>query len=256
EENYIPLKTRSQANTQVPCSQPEGRKCKQNRHSDDLSTTKNWTPIATHRNRKPQNSASIQGKPTLTTFTAKITILNPVVTSKGKLPKAVYNEFVQGTVKESLASKGTSQRAEKACLEPEGLEEDTLDTVVDGKTLREIMPTLPFTFQLNRNLKPEDWKEMAQVIQACKILKDLFQWSMNNKRFNLASHWAELGASCHKICLKEIDFKNLIVITKGWNPTRQFRLLEVRTNRIREKQATIHVSLEIYFTCPNRLQSS
>ncbi|MBW0535905.1 hypothetical protein O181_075620 [Austropuccinia psidii MF-1] len=30
-----------------------------------------------------------------------------------------------------------------------------------------------------------------------------------------------------------------MVITKGWNPTRQFRLLEARENRIRENQATI-----------------
>ncbi|MBW0534593.1 hypothetical protein O181_074308 [Austropuccinia psidii MF-1] len=58
-----------------------------------------WTPIATQRNRKPQNSASIQGKNTLTNFTGKITIINPVVTSKGKFPKAAENIFVQGTVK-------------------------------------------------------------------------------------------------------------------------------------------------------------
>ncbi|MBW0541931.1 hypothetical protein O181_081646 [Austropuccinia psidii MF-1] len=62
---------------------------------------------------------------------------------------------------------------------------------------------------------------------------------MDNKRFNLASHWAELGASFQKICLKKIDFKGLMVITKGWNPTRKFRLLDVRENRIRENQATI-----------------
>ncbi|MBW0469854.1 hypothetical protein O181_009569 [Austropuccinia psidii MF-1] len=30
-----------------------------------------------------------------------------------------------------------------------------------------------------------------------------------------------------------------MVINKGWNPTRQFRLLKVRANRIRENQATI-----------------
>ncbi|MBW0541569.1 hypothetical protein O181_081284 [Austropuccinia psidii MF-1] len=30
-----------------------------------------------------------------------------------------------------------------------------------------------------------------------------------------------------------------MVITKGWNPTRKFRLLEVGANRIRENQATI-----------------
>ncbi|MBW0570119.1 hypothetical protein O181_109834 [Austropuccinia psidii MF-1] len=121
----------------------------------------------------------------------------------------------------------------------EDLEEDTLDTVVDGKTLREIIPTLPFTFQFNRNLKPEDWKDMDQVLQLHQLLKDSFQWSMDNKRFNLASHWEELGVSCQKICLKEIDFKDLMIITKVWNPTRQFRLLEVRANRIRENQATI-----------------
>ncbi|MBW0469603.1 hypothetical protein O181_009318 [Austropuccinia psidii MF-1] len=62
---------------------------------------------------------------------------------------------------------------------------------------------------------------------------------MDNKRFKLESHWAELGASFQKICLKEIEFRDLMVITKGWNPTRQFRLLEVRENRIRQNQATI-----------------
>ncbi|MBW0496607.1 hypothetical protein O181_036322 [Austropuccinia psidii MF-1] len=35
-----------------------------------------------------------------------------------------------------------------------------------------------------------------------------------------------------------------MVITKGWNPTRQFRLLEVRANRIRENQATIQAMEE------------
>ncbi|MBW0578120.1 hypothetical protein O181_117835 [Austropuccinia psidii MF-1] len=62
---------------------------------------------------------------------------------------------------------------------------------------------------------------------------------MDNKIFNLASHWAELGASCQRICLKEIDLKGLMIMTKGWNPMWQFRLLEVRANRIRENQAAI-----------------
>ncbi|MBW0525911.1 hypothetical protein O181_065626, partial [Austropuccinia psidii MF-1] len=224
--------------TPVTPSEPEGSKGKGKRHSEGLITAEKWTTIATKRNRKPQNSASIQVKPNLTTCKGKITIINPVVTSKGKLPKAVNSRFVQGTVKETLASKGTSQRTKKACAEPEGLEEDTLDTVVDGKTLREIIPTLPFALQFNRNLKPEDWKDMDQVLQLHQLLKDIFQWSMDNKRFNLASYWAELGASCQKICLKEIDFRDLMVITKGWNPTRKLRILEVSANRIRENQAT------------------
>ncbi|MBW0544704.1 hypothetical protein O181_084419, partial [Austropuccinia psidii MF-1] len=130
----------------------------------------------------------------------------------------------------TLASKVTNQRTEKACPEPEILEEDTLETEVDGKTLREIIPTLPFTFQFNRNLRQEDWKDMDQVLQLHQLLKDLFQWRMDNKRFNLASHWAELGAGCQKICLKEIDFKDLMVITKGWNPTR--KLTRRRPNQL------------------------
>ncbi|MBW0575502.1 hypothetical protein O181_115217 [Austropuccinia psidii MF-1] len=86
--------------------------------------------------------------------------------------------------------------------------------------------------------------------------KDLFQWSMDNKRFNLASHWAELGASCQKICLKEINFKDLMVITKVWNPTRQFRLLEARAQRIRENQATIQaIEEQLTQTGPTQIPS-
>ncbi|MBW0465386.1 hypothetical protein O181_005101 [Austropuccinia psidii MF-1] len=121
----------------------------------------------------------------------------------------------------------------------EGLEADTLETVVDCKTLREIIPTLPFTFQFNRNLKTEYWKNTDQVLQLHQLLKDLFQLSMHNKRFNLESHWEELKASFQKMCLKEIPFKDLMVITKGWNPTRKLRLLEERETKIRENQATI-----------------
>ncbi|MBW0520468.1 hypothetical protein O181_060183 [Austropuccinia psidii MF-1] len=71
-----------------------------------------------------------------------------------------------------------------------------------------------------------------------------FQWIMHNKRFNLASHWEELGVSSQKICLREIPFKDLMEITKGWNPTRWFRLLEERETRIRENQATIQAIKE------------
>ncbi|MBW0473069.1 hypothetical protein O181_012784 [Austropuccinia psidii MF-1] len=44
---------------------------------------------------------------------------------------------------------------------------------------------------------------------------------MDNKRFNLASHWEELGESCQKICLRELPFKDIMEIIKGWNPTRK-----------------------------------
>ncbi|MBW0470992.1 hypothetical protein O181_010707 [Austropuccinia psidii MF-1] len=64
---------------------------------------------------------------------------------------------------------------------------DTLEKVVDGKTLRELIPTLPFTFKLNRKLKQEDWKDVDQVLQLHQLLKGLFQWRIDRKSFNLAS---------------------------------------------------------------------
>ncbi|MBW0505343.1 hypothetical protein O181_045058 [Austropuccinia psidii MF-1] len=78
----------SQANTPVTPSEAEGRKGKGKRHSEGLIKSKNWTTIATQRNSKPRNSASIQGKPTLTTYTGKITIIDAVLTSEGKWPKS------------------------------------------------------------------------------------------------------------------------------------------------------------------------
>ncbi|MBW0481446.1 hypothetical protein O181_021161 [Austropuccinia psidii MF-1] len=207
------------------------------RYSESLIKAKKWTPIATQRSIKPQNSASIQGKPTLITGTGKITIINPVVTSKGKFPKAVDNKFIQGKFKGTLESQGTSQGTDKAFSEPEG--QDTLDTEVDRNTMREIIPTLPLAFQLNRNLKQADWMDMDQILQLHPLLKDLFQWSMDSKRFKLASNWEELGESFQNIYLKDITFKYLMVITKGWNCTRKFRILEERKTRIRENQATI-----------------
>ncbi|MBW0556921.1 hypothetical protein O181_096636 [Austropuccinia psidii MF-1] len=62
---------------------------------------------------------------------------------------------------------------------------------------------------------------------------------MQKMWFNLASHWEELAASFQKICFKEIHFRDLMVITKGWNPTKKFRLLEERATSIWENQATI-----------------
>ncbi|MBW0538656.1 hypothetical protein O181_078371 [Austropuccinia psidii MF-1] len=193
-------------------SEPGGRKGKGKRHSEGLITAKKGPQISTQRNRKPQNSESIQGKPALITCTGQITIINAVVTSKGKLPKAVDNKFEQGTVK------GTSQRTEKAYPDPEDLEEDTLETV---------------------NPQARGLEQYGSSSSAPPTPQRPCQWSMDSKRLYLAYHWEELGESFQKICIKEIDFKALIIITKGWNPTRKFRLLEQRATRIRENQATI-----------------
>ncbi|MBW0515107.1 hypothetical protein O181_054822 [Austropuccinia psidii MF-1] len=72
----------------------------------------------------------------------------------------------------------------------------------------------------------------------------------------MESHWAELGASSQKICLKNMDFRDLMVLAKVWNPTRQFRLLEVRPNRIRENQATIQaIEKQLTQTGPTQIPS-
>ncbi|MBW0518245.1 hypothetical protein O181_057960 [Austropuccinia psidii MF-1] len=106
EETYIPLETQSQANTPVTSSEPEGSKDKGKRNNEGLIKAKKWTPIATQRSRKLRNSALIQGKTTLTTCTGKITVIGPVVTSKGKLPKLADNKFVQGTFKARRPGRG------------------------------------------------------------------------------------------------------------------------------------------------------
>ncbi|MBW0549473.1 hypothetical protein O181_089188 [Austropuccinia psidii MF-1] len=78
EKKCIPLETPSPANIPVTPSEPEVRKGKAKRHGEGLITAKTWKPIATKRSRKTENSASIQGKPTLMTCTGKITIIDPV----------------------------------------------------------------------------------------------------------------------------------------------------------------------------------
>ncbi|MBW0533583.1 hypothetical protein O181_073298 [Austropuccinia psidii MF-1] len=137
-------------------------------------------------------------------------------------------------------------------------QEDTLDTQVDGKTLREIIPTLQFTFQFNRNLKQEDFKDMDQVLQLHQRLKDLFQRSMDNKRFNLALQWAELGESFQKIWLKEIDF-NTLCYRRTADPDRanseSFRLTRGRPNQLSSgftplRNQKISVQESPFFTIP------
>ncbi|MBW0539724.1 hypothetical protein O181_079439 [Austropuccinia psidii MF-1] len=93
-----------------------------------------------------------------------------------------------------LESQGTSHRTGQDCSESEDQGLNTMDPIIDIRTLREIIPTLPLTLQLNGNLKLEDWDDMDQVLKLHQLLKDVLQWSMDNKRFKLASNWEELGA--------------------------------------------------------------
>ncbi|MBW0491081.1 hypothetical protein O181_030796 [Austropuccinia psidii MF-1] len=46
--------------------------------------------------------------------------------------------------------------------------------------------------------------------------------------FKLVRSWA----SFQKICFREISFKDLMEITKGWNPNKQFKLLEERASKV------------------------
>ncbi|MBW0524162.1 hypothetical protein O181_063877 [Austropuccinia psidii MF-1] len=74
-------------------------KGKEKREMELLITEKKWTPIAPHRARKPQNSSSIQGKPTLITYTVDLTVIKPDVASQVRFPKALEHKFVQIKVK-------------------------------------------------------------------------------------------------------------------------------------------------------------
>ncbi|MBW0514651.1 hypothetical protein O181_054366 [Austropuccinia psidii MF-1] len=101
------------------------------------------------------------------------------------------------------------------------------------------MPTIPFISQLKRRLNIEDWNDMDKVLQINQLLKDLLYWSMENERLKLESHWEELVSGCHKIFPEENSFKDNMEITIGWNPDRQFKILEERVEKIRNTQATI-----------------
>ncbi|MBW0496636.1 hypothetical protein O181_036351 [Austropuccinia psidii MF-1] len=79
---------------------------------------------------------------------------------------------------------------------------------------------------------------------------------MENKRFKLAMHLKELGAIFQRICLEEIPFKDIMVITKGWKPNRKFKLLEERETRIRENKATIQaIEEQLNHTKPTLIPS-
>ncbi|MBW0497955.1 hypothetical protein O181_037670 [Austropuccinia psidii MF-1] len=118
--------------------------------------------------------------------------------------------------------------------------------MVNGKALREIILTPPFTFQFNRHLKPEDWTNMDQVLMLRQLLKDFSQCKMEKKQLNLSSHWVELRESWQKIFLRDISFKGRMEITKVWNPKKKLKLLEESQGKIRENQATIQAIEELW----------
>ncbi|MBW0564779.1 hypothetical protein O181_104494, partial [Austropuccinia psidii MF-1] len=120
EENFIPLETQSQGSTPVIPGEPQSRKGKGKRHSESLITARKWTPIATQRSGKLQNSASIQGKQTLTTSKGKITIIHPVLTSKGKFPKELRNVVIPRNQLEDREGFSRTRRPGRGHLENGG----------------------------------------------------------------------------------------------------------------------------------------
>ncbi|MBW0480223.1 hypothetical protein O181_019938 [Austropuccinia psidii MF-1] len=107
---------------------------------------------------------------------------------------------------------------------------------------------------LQRN-QPEDREGLSRTRRPVRgHLGHSGGWQNNEgDHINAAIH---TPIHCQKICLKEIDFEDLMVITKGWNPTRQFRLLEARAQRIREKQATIQaIEDQLTQTGPTQIPS-
>ncbi|MBW0547600.1 hypothetical protein O181_087315 [Austropuccinia psidii MF-1] len=100
KDNFKPLTTQLQGNPAVtPSDTYHVQKGKGDRNNNFLIKPKKWTPISTQRARKPQNSASIQGKPPLIASTGRITVINPVLNYEGEFPKAVEQKFVQRKVK-------------------------------------------------------------------------------------------------------------------------------------------------------------
>ncbi|MBW0461813.1 hypothetical protein O181_001528 [Austropuccinia psidii MF-1] len=79
---------------------------------------------------------------------------------------------------------------------------------------------------------------------------------MKNKSLNLPSNYKELSEIFEKICLREISFKYILEITKGWSPNRQLKLLEDREAKVRENQATIQAIEEKWNQKEHNMTSS
>lgn len=103
EKDYIPLETQSQGNPSVTASEDREvlpkTKGKQKRHSEVTINSKDWTPIAVPRAKKPRKAPTKPVGSPKQIEKQKITVINPVVNSKGKLPKSIDHKFVQGPAK-------------------------------------------------------------------------------------------------------------------------------------------------------------
>ncbi|MBW0502713.1 hypothetical protein O181_042428 [Austropuccinia psidii MF-1] len=152
--------------------------------------------------------------------------MNPVVTSKGKFPKAPTHHRNKPEDREGLFKTRIPER--------EILRHSTGWQSTEGNHAHSSIH-----FPIQQKPQTKGLEGYGSSSSTWKLLKDIFQWSMGQKGLKLASHWEELGASFQKISLKEIPFRDIMVITKGCNTTRQFRLLQERESRIRENQATI-----------------
>ncbi|MBW0593460.1 hypothetical protein O181_133175 [Austropuccinia psidii MF-1] len=86
-----------------------------------------------------------------------------------------------------------------------------MDTVTkDGSTWRENLPNMPFHLTFNRGLQPEYWKGMDQVLQMYQLLKSMLRWRIVRKRFNLEEKLEEVGITTQKICLRDINWVELM----------------------------------------------
>ncbi|MBW0480712.1 hypothetical protein O181_020427 [Austropuccinia psidii MF-1] len=96
----------------------------------------------------------------------------------------------------------------------------------------------PIFFPVQQTLQTRGFYRHQYISSAPPALKNLFQWSMK-KKFNLNLNQEEVGEKFQKIFLKEISFKELMEITKGWDPKKKLKILWDRAVKIRENKATI-----------------
>ncbi|MBW0592423.1 hypothetical protein O181_132138 [Austropuccinia psidii MF-1] len=89
----------------------------------------------------------------------------------------------------------------------------------------------------NSNPPGEACLESEKVILTHQLFKELLQWRMEDRGFNLEYHWKE-PESIGKVSLKEIFFKELMKIKTGLN-CKKFKILKGMAAMITENQATI-----------------
>ncbi|MBW0577521.1 hypothetical protein O181_117236 [Austropuccinia psidii MF-1] len=102
------------------------------------------------------------------------------------------------------------------------------------RTSIEILSDIPFHLTLNRDIPPEYWTELEEVLQIHTLIK-----KMEKKRIKLAMQVAEFGTKNQKILFRDMTWVESMQRMNVSNPKRWHKFLEERASIIKDNQEVI-----------------